>query len=480
MATDYGWTPRQREVLDLITRGRTNQEIADRLGISLDGAKWHMREILSKLGVDTREEAAEYWRRYNGVAPRFARLFRAVTGASAGKWLAGALVGGALIGMGAVALALALNGGGDEPAANDTEPTSTPGTATASPTTLPTPGTPVALVITLDTSPKPQPPEVTRTLGSPPDSAFPPWDGVSTFIYDTQTGKAVDLGPGAQPASFSPDETMAVFAAGGSFANGEEVFLVDLPSGQRRSLGAGRLAVFGEDGQVYLYAPTGNSGFRVDPDTGDRTPAQAVPGFTDNSPQSAPAGYETEPWGTGGTEVRTFTVRTDSGDLVITVDAIAVTAAGPSEVAVAAPAVDGRSNVYVVSLVTGEATFVASAVPGNGNFPFSATDHYVLWTDGYCGPDRGPVTLFDRRSGELIRFELSGVTDPNMERWMRLTSTGLLAVGSFGATYLIEPESLEYVANIPSRPDGYGGDVWWSTNHRFASHGPYGGHGGLC
>jgi DNA-binding CsgD family transcriptional regulator/heat shock protein HslJ len=74
LATDYGWTPRQRQVLDLITRGRSNQEIADELGVSLDGAKWHMREILSKLGVATREEAAEYWRRYNGWPARLRRI----------------------------------------------------------------------------------------------------------------------------------------------------------------------------------------------------------------------------------------------------------------------------------------------------------------------------------------------------------------------------------------------------------------------
>ncbi|MGH2610551.1 MAG: helix-turn-helix domain-containing protein, partial [Tepidiformaceae bacterium] len=55
-------TPRQREVLALIARGRTNGEIAQQLGITLDGVKWHVREILSKLDVPSREEAAEVWR----------------------------------------------------------------------------------------------------------------------------------------------------------------------------------------------------------------------------------------------------------------------------------------------------------------------------------------------------------------------------------------------------------------------------------
>jgi DNA-binding CsgD family transcriptional regulator len=50
-------TPREREVFDLLHLGLTNEEIAERLGISLDGAKYHVSQILSKLGVATREEA---------------------------------------------------------------------------------------------------------------------------------------------------------------------------------------------------------------------------------------------------------------------------------------------------------------------------------------------------------------------------------------------------------------------------------------
>jgi len=51
-------TPREREVLDLVRVGLTNEEIAERLGITLDGAKYHVSQILSKLGVATREDAA--------------------------------------------------------------------------------------------------------------------------------------------------------------------------------------------------------------------------------------------------------------------------------------------------------------------------------------------------------------------------------------------------------------------------------------
>jgi DNA-binding CsgD family transcriptional regulator len=54
-------TPRQQEVLTLVREGLTNREIAERLDITPDGAKFHVSEILTKIGVHTREEAAR-WR----------------------------------------------------------------------------------------------------------------------------------------------------------------------------------------------------------------------------------------------------------------------------------------------------------------------------------------------------------------------------------------------------------------------------------
>ncbi|MCI0776831.1 MAG: helix-turn-helix transcriptional regulator [Chloroflexi bacterium] len=53
-------TPREQEVLALLREGLTNPQIAERLSISLDGAKYHVSEILSKLGVSSREEAARW------------------------------------------------------------------------------------------------------------------------------------------------------------------------------------------------------------------------------------------------------------------------------------------------------------------------------------------------------------------------------------------------------------------------------------
>ncbi|MEX2158317.1 MAG: LuxR C-terminal-related transcriptional regulator [Dehalococcoidia bacterium] len=53
-------TPREWEVLGHIRDGLTNEEIAARLGISIDGVKFHVAEILSKLGVSNRHEAAAW------------------------------------------------------------------------------------------------------------------------------------------------------------------------------------------------------------------------------------------------------------------------------------------------------------------------------------------------------------------------------------------------------------------------------------
>jgi len=51
-------SPRELEVLALIVDGLSNQEIADKLFISLATAKTHVRNILNKLAVDDRTQAA--------------------------------------------------------------------------------------------------------------------------------------------------------------------------------------------------------------------------------------------------------------------------------------------------------------------------------------------------------------------------------------------------------------------------------------
>ncbi len=56
------FTQRELEVLSLLAHRLTNKEIAAELGISETTVKTHVRNILSKLGVRTRAEAARYAR----------------------------------------------------------------------------------------------------------------------------------------------------------------------------------------------------------------------------------------------------------------------------------------------------------------------------------------------------------------------------------------------------------------------------------
>ena len=50
-------TQRERELLALMARGLNNQDIADELGIALPTVKFHITNILAKLGADNRTEA---------------------------------------------------------------------------------------------------------------------------------------------------------------------------------------------------------------------------------------------------------------------------------------------------------------------------------------------------------------------------------------------------------------------------------------
>jgi DNA-binding CsgD family transcriptional regulator len=125
------FSERQRHVLRLLAARKTNGEIAAELGVSLDGVKYHVREICDRLGVDTREEAAEWWRQEQGLGTRF-RLFRRPGRKSAAlRWgVAGATTVTVAV---VVVVVLALFSGGEadpshpEPGANETPTDASPG-----------------------------------------------------------------------------------------------------------------------------------------------------------------------------------------------------------------------------------------------------------------------------------------------------------------------------------------------------------------
>jgi DNA-binding NarL/FixJ family response regulator len=55
-------TPREREVMDLVAQGLSNKHIGLRLDLQEKTVKHHMTQILTKLGVTNRTEAALRWR----------------------------------------------------------------------------------------------------------------------------------------------------------------------------------------------------------------------------------------------------------------------------------------------------------------------------------------------------------------------------------------------------------------------------------
>ncbi|MGP3986410.1 helix-turn-helix transcriptional regulator [Streptomyces sp. 3N207] len=68
-AESFGLTRRERDVLELVAEGRSNRQIAERLYIAPKTASVHVSNILAKLGVATRGEAAAMAFRLRLVSP---------------------------------------------------------------------------------------------------------------------------------------------------------------------------------------------------------------------------------------------------------------------------------------------------------------------------------------------------------------------------------------------------------------------------
>ena len=112
-------TPREREVLELLRLGLTNGQIAERLDISPAGARYHVSEIIGKLGVRNRYEAAAWPERppwwLAAASPvvllwREAKVLATAKLNSAALIASGGLIAAALAGVGLVAFLLLRTG----------------------------------------------------------------------------------------------------------------------------------------------------------------------------------------------------------------------------------------------------------------------------------------------------------------------------------------------------------------------------------
>ena len=66
-AAQIGLTPRELEVLELLAAGRTNRQISDELFVSEKTASVHVSNILRKLGVTSRIDAAAIAQRLSQI-----------------------------------------------------------------------------------------------------------------------------------------------------------------------------------------------------------------------------------------------------------------------------------------------------------------------------------------------------------------------------------------------------------------------------
>jgi DNA-binding CsgD family transcriptional regulator len=132
-------TPREWEVLALVREGRTNDQIAETLGITLATARFHVSEIIGKLGVSNRHEAAAWEPKPERSSRPCAPLFAPFAALRYARWSHAAAAVAFLV-IGAALVLVALLGWG---VSRTTSPPSALGaTAICTPSPTSTPITP--------------------------------------------------------------------------------------------------------------------------------------------------------------------------------------------------------------------------------------------------------------------------------------------------------------------------------------------------
>lgn len=307
------------------------------------------------------------------------------------------------------------------------------------------------------------------------------WDGESTMLYDTAAaGTATNLGPGTV-GQFSPDGTRMVWVALDEPSLGSgEAWLIEIASGERRMLGEGRLAQFVDDQRVGVTS--GNSTEIIDLATDERETVDGIPNSGDPFTEVTPDGYalRQEYASDYPFPVSTwFLTDPDANRLLLKFEAFRAVPAGHGTLAVATSLNfigeadasghrNGTTNVFLIDIATGEATFIATAPWARLNWPLAANDSYVAWTGDFCADEPGLTTLYERGSGELRQLDAS--------LWVRaITDEDVLVAGGFGPKKLIDLERKEYRFSLEAA-----GDTTGTADYGYISAGRFGGHGGLC
>jgi hypothetical protein len=355
--------------------------------------------------------------------------------------------------------------------------------ASATPPLSPPPadGPPRVEVIGLFVEPRDPPTVVSRPLGERPPSSFRAWDGSATVLYDVEAGTEKFLGLG-QGGRFSPDSTRMAWIRGSADQIGEAI-LLDLATMEQQTLGSARLVTWVDDSHVALGI--GNNTEVIDLATGTRTFVEGLPYYQPSDTVTTPDGYALRQQDDSEYPfpLSSFSlVDPATGELLLSFEAHDAVPAGPRWLAVATevqfsgPVLihgyqDGTVNIFLVSVETGEASFVATSLWGQPNWPLAADAHHVAWTDAFCtvndGVDNRTTKVFDRSTGEIA--------DLGQSLWLTgFTDDGVLATGAFGPQALIDLDAPRYRTVLP------GGEPKWSPNWRYASIGRTFGHGGLC
>jgi Tol biopolymer transport system component/DNA-binding CsgD family transcriptional regulator len=192
-------TPREWQVLDLLRKDLTNEQIAQRLDISYATAKYHVSEIISKLGVQTREAAAA-WESDPVAIPWWQRALAWLPGRALP--LAGAA--GAAAALAGILAMLALPEGTSD-SINETALLQTPAAAKKPPT----------ISASSPPSPSAEPPTPALATLARCEEAVPPAPSFAVAVVNRDGSAPVTLAPGHAPAWSSDGSAIAFVGTSG-------------------------------------------------------------------------------------------------------------------------------------------------------------------------------------------------------------------------------------------------------------------------